>query len=99
MLHMTKLAVGIRDAGHLREAQAERMRDGGKLRHRTRNLPRRAEEIVDGGSMYWVIAGATVIRQRIVDIVPDRWEDGSACAALMLDPELVAAFQHIDWDK
>jgi hypothetical protein len=39
--------------------------------------------------MYWVIAGATVVRQRILDIIEERWEDGSACTGLVLDPALV----------
>lgn len=90
MLHLAKLCVGIRDAAHLREVQAARVAAGTKLRHRTRNFPRRASEILDGGSLYWVIAGSMLLRQRITDIVHDHWEDGSACAALCLDPELVA---------
>ena len=89
MLHLTKLAVGIDDIGHLRAVQARRAAAEPPLRHRTRNFPRRAAEIVEGGSMYWVIAGAMVVRQRVVAIRRDRWEDGSACAALVLDAELV----------
>ena len=59
------------------------------LRHRTRNFPRRAAEVTAGGSIYWVIAGAVLVRQRILEIAADQWDDGSACAALMLDPALV----------
>ena len=90
MLHMMKLAVGIRDVAHLREVQANRLAREGRLRHLTRSFPRRAADIVDGGSMYWVIAGAMVVRQRITDIVTAHREDGSACAAIHLDPDLVA---------
>lgn len=90
MLHLTKLAVGVRDIEHLREIQAERARQNPPLRHRTRNVPRRREEVLDGGSMYWVVGGALVVRQRILDVIEDRWEDDSACAGLILDPELVA---------
>ena len=61
MLHLTKLAVGVRDADHLRELQAVRMRDHPPLRHRTRNFPRRRLEVIDGGSMYWVIAALVVV--------------------------------------
>jgi len=89
MLHLTKLAVGIADVGHLRAVQARRAELEPPLRHRTRNFPRRAAEVVAGGSMYWVIAGAMIVRQRVVAIERDRWDDGSACAALVLDPELV----------
>lgn len=89
MLHLTKLAVGIRDIAHLRLAQAERSAREPALVHRTRNMPRRADELLEGGSMYWVIGGAMVVRQRLLAIEADRWDDGSACAALILDPELV----------
>ena len=33
--------------------------------------------------------GATLVRQRIVDIIEDRWDDGAVCAGLILDPVLV----------
>lgn len=89
MIHMTKLAVGIRDLAHLRQHQAARVAAGGALRHQTRNAPRRAEEIMGGGSLYWVIAGAMLVRQRIVDITEVRGEDGSRYAGLVLDPVLV----------
>ena len=39
--------------------------------------------------MYWVIAGAMVARQRILEIREDKWEDASKCTALILDPVLV----------
>jgi hypothetical protein len=89
MLHLTKLAVGVRDVEHLRTLQAARAERMTPLRHQTRNFPRRAAEIIDGGSIYWVIAGAMVVRQRILDIIEDRWDDNSACAGIVLDPKLV----------
>jgi hypothetical protein len=89
MLHLTKLAVGVRDADHLRELQAQRMREHARLWHRMRNFPRRRAEVVDGGSMYWVVAGTMVARQRIVDIVEDRRDDNTPCTSLILDPEVV----------
>jgi hypothetical protein len=90
MLHMLKLAVGIRDIAHLREVQAARLAGNPPLRTTTRNAPRRAAEILAGGSIYWVISGAVLVRQRITAIAPDHWDDGTACTALVLDPTLVA---------
>jgi hypothetical protein len=90
MLHLMKLAVGAPDVSHLRAFQADRMASNPPLRHQTRNFPRRAAEILDGGSMFWVIAGAIVVRQRILDITEGRWDDGRVCAALILDSELVS---------
>lgn len=89
MLHLVKLAVGVRDVGHLRAFQAERAELHPPLRHRTRNAPRRAAEVVDGGSMYWVVCGAVLVRQRITAIVEDTWDDGTRCSGLVLDPALV----------
>src|SRR3954453_2766410 len=90
MLHLTKLAVGVRDADHLRELQAEGMRDRPPLRHRTRNFPRRRAEILDGGSIYWGIAGTMLAHQRIVEIIEDRRDDQTPCTSFILDPQLVS---------
>lgn len=89
MLHMVKLAVGIRDIAHLREVQALRGATRPPLRHQTRSFPKRAAELTDGGSLYWVIAGAVVVRQRITDVIEDRWDDETKCAGLVLDPAVV----------
>ena len=53
-------------------------------------MPRRAEEIAAGGSIYWVIGGAMLVRQRIVAIETTLREDGHPCAALLLHRDLVA---------
>ena len=71
MLHIAKLAVGVRDIDHIRALQADRLRTNPPLRHRTRNFPRRGNEVMDGGSLYWVISGSMLARQRIVDIIED----------------------------
>ena len=89
MLHLIKLAVGITDLDHLREVQARRARELPPLRHRTRNQPRRAEEVLDGGSIFWVVNRVIACRQRILDICEDAREDGTACTALILDPVIV----------
>ncbi len=89
MLHLAKLAVGIRDIAHLAEVQALRGQVDPPLRHQTRHFPRRAPEVTDGGSIYWVVAGTMAVRQLVLDIVEDRWDDGSRCAALLLDSALV----------
>jgi hypothetical protein len=53
-------------------------------------MPKRAAEILSAnGSIYWVVAGFVQVRQRILDIREESWDDGTACAGLVLDPELV----------
>ncbi len=89
MLHVVKIGVGVRDIAHLAEIQGERLAREGTLRHLTRFFPKRAAEIVGQGSLYWVLTGAIVVRQRILDIRPDTKPDGSACTALVLDAALV----------
>ncbi len=90
MLHLIKLAVGCATAEDLAERQKNRIRTDPPLRHQTRNQPRRADEITGKGSLFWVIGGFVQVRQRIVAIEPDAWDDGSACCALHLDAKLVA---------
>jgi hypothetical protein len=89
VIHLIKLAVGVRDPAHLAAIQADRAASAPPLRHRTRNTPKRTAEIIDGGSIYWVIGGAVLVRQRVLDILQDHWDDGSKCTALVLAPELV----------
>jgi hypothetical protein len=89
MLHVAKLAVGVRDIDHIRALQAERSRISPPLRHRTRNFPRRGDEVLNGGSLYWVIGGSMLARQRILDIIEDQRDDKTPCASFVLDPEVV----------
>lgn len=92
-VHLIKLAVGIQDVDHLAAVQALRLkqaRAGGHrdiLRHVTRNTPRRAADLLDGGSMYWVIKGFVRVRQRLVGVEAVNDGDGPRCG-LVLDPEL-----------
>ena len=89
MLHLLKLSVGVRDVAHLSALQRERVETDPPLRHRTRQMPKRAADIIDGGSIFWVIGGMIQCRQRLLDITADQRSDGMRCAALMLDPGIV----------
>ncbi|MEL0114542.1 MAG: DUF1489 family protein, partial [Rickettsiales bacterium] len=70
-VHLIKLAVGIESISHLAERQKQRLDaavvagEEPLLKHLTRNTPRRAAEVLDGGSIYWVIKRAVRARQRI----------------------------------
>ena len=52
-------------------------------------MPRRRDEVLDGGSLYWVIRHEVRLRQRIAAIEADETADGRSCALLILDPVLV----------
>ncbi len=94
-VHLIKLSVGIENIDHLARVQEGRLRqaaaDGreGRLFHRTRHMPRRSEELLDGGSIYWVIKGRTRARQRLVGFESDVDEEGRKFCRLMLKPGLV----------
>lgn len=94
-VHLIKLAVGIDSLSHLSERQTQRLADAAAagettaLRHLTRSTPRRSDEVLDGGSIYWVIKGAVRARQRIVDIDTAINYKGLPRCALIFDPELV----------
>ncbi|MBM3483462.1 MAG: DUF1489 family protein [Alphaproteobacteria bacterium] len=88
-VHLIKIAVGCESVAHLREWQRDRLRETGKLQHVTRFTPKRADEIISGGSIYWIIGGEIRCRQRIrrLDAVTD--DDGNPACALVLDTKVV----------
>ncbi len=92
---MLKLCVGADSIADLddwvAERVRERMRAGGPRRtqHVTRMVPKRAQEIVDGGSLYWVIKGQIAARQRLLDIEPFVDVDGVGRCRLWLDSDVV----------
>ncbi|PWE56487.1 DUF1489 domain-containing protein [Metarhizobium album] len=94
-LHILKLCVGADSIDDLREWVAERsmMAIAAGLEphsvHTTRMVPKRIEEIVDGGSLYWVIKGQVQARQKIIDIRPFTGNDGITRCNLILGPEVV----------
>jgi hypothetical protein len=89
VLHLIKLSVGPKEVAELAAIQARRAVADPPLRHQTRMAPKRVAELLDGGSIYWVIAGYLRARQRLIDIREDRWDDGTSCVGLVLDPALV----------
>ena len=55
----------------------------------TRSYPKRAAEVIGQGSLYWVIAGLLSARQTVLTIEEDRYDDGSRCARIEVEPILV----------
>lgn len=89
MIHLLKLSVGVKDVAQLDAIQALRAAAQPPLRHQTRMAPKRRAELLDGGSIYWVIGGYMQVRQRLLDIIEDVWDDSTPCAGLVLHPELI----------
>lgn len=88
VVHLLKICVGVARVEQLELWQGERQARGEQLRHVTRNRPRRDTEVLAGGSLYWIIAGAIRVRQRIVGLEQVQTDTGRKCA-LILGPELV----------
>jgi hypothetical protein len=99
-VHLLKLCVGVETVRELAVWQTERLkrlkREGKtpELCHRTLQTPRRRGDVLDGGSLYWVIKGFVLVRQRVLDLRDDKKDDGTACCGIVLDPELVATRAH-----
>ena len=88
-VHLKKLSVGSASVDGLRALQAQRLANVGRLIHVTRNRPRRVEELLNGGSIYWIIKGVMTARQAIVDFVEAERADGSPACGIVLSPEIV----------
>src|SRR5262249_8535515 len=56
---------------------------------RTRMVPKRSDELCDGGSLYWVIRGEIMCRQRLVDVRPFVDKEGVGRCHLALEPKPV----------
>jgi len=94
-LHLIKLCVGCDSVRDLEDWIKQKLKDKRKRGekpehiHRTRMVPKRATELADGGSLYWVIRGELTCRQRIRDVRPFRDKDGTGRCGLVLEPKVV----------
>jgi hypothetical protein len=95
-LHLLKLAVGIDDVDQLRRIRAARAaeRGGGSWVY-TRNHPRRAAEVLAGGSIYWIIRGHIRVRQLICGFRSERDDNGRRFCLIEVDDELVPTLPRV----
>lgn len=95
VLHLIKLCVGADSIEDLREWVSQRsltaMAAGLEPHsvHTTRMIPKRMEELLDGGSLYWVIKGQVQARQKLLDIRSFTGGDGITRCDLVLGPEVI----------
>jgi hypothetical protein len=95
MLHLIKLCVGCDSVDDLKgwigQRLKEQKRRGAKPEHihTTRMVPKRADELVDGGSLYWVIRGSIMCRERIRAVRPFVDRSGVGRCRLVLDGKVV----------
>ncbi|MBB4212150.1 hypothetical protein EV659_108124 [Rhodothalassium salexigens DSM 2132] len=99
VVHLLKTAAGVPDLDTLAARQAQftvtapaDSRAAGRpvVLHSTRNMPRRRDAVLDGGSIYWIVRREIAARNRILDMVEADDEMGPKRCRFLLDPELVA---------
>ncbi|MBF9029135.1 DUF1489 family protein [Rhodobacterales bacterium HKCCE3408] len=90
-LHLIKLCVGAESPEDLLAWRAANPSPLGKglNRHTTRMWPKREDELLDGGSLYWVFRGLVRARQRIVRLDEVIGADGIRRCGIILDAELI----------
>jgi hypothetical protein len=93
-LHIIKLCVGadsVEDLAHWQAGRIKEQKKKGKkpeLIHVTRMTPKRADEVLDGGSLYWVIKGQIAVRQRLVELRAVT-KNGTPHCGLVYEPKLI----------
>ena len=92
-IHLLRMAARVESVAKLKQLQAERLVQSGaenksELYTYTRNIPKRIDELIDDGSIYWVIKKYIKVRQRILGIERHTNEEGRTYCAIQIDPEL-----------
>ncbi|MDW4549527.1 DUF1489 domain-containing protein [Defluviimonas sp. D31] len=90
-LHLLKLCVGAESVEDLLDWQRTHPAPypTGERRHVTRMWPKREAEVLAGGSLYWVVKGVILCRQRILRLDEIEGSDGIRRCGIVLDPEVV----------
>jgi hypothetical protein len=94
-LNLIKLCVGCDSIVDLEEwieenrAHHRRLRRDYEQTHTTRMVPKRASELLDGGSLYWVVRGHVACRQSLLDVRPFTDSDGIGRCRLVLEQRVI----------
>ena len=94
-LNLVKLCVGVDSVEDLQASidfgLAEKKRRGAEVIqfHTTRMIPKRSDELLDGGSLYWVIKGNIQVRQYIREIRPFTDAAGISRCRIVFEPRLI----------
>ena len=85
-LHIIKLCVGVGELKEFEDWRRSEQKAGRDMSHVTRMFPKRAPEIENGGSIFWVIRGFIMVRQPIKALEPVRGRDGVMRCRIVFDP-------------
>ena len=94
-LNLLKLCVGVSAVEELQawiDYRLSEKKRGGRepvQAHTTRMIPKRMDELLDGGSLYWVIKGNVQARQYLKDIRPFTDANGIKRCDLVLEPRII----------
>ena len=94
-LHLVKLCVGCDSVADLEYSIRQKLKEKKRRRqkpehiHTTRMVPKRADELTAGGSLYWVIRGQIACRERILAIRPFTDKEGIRRCRVVLDGKIV----------
>jgi len=90
-LNLIKLCVGVEHPDELVAWQEKRRAQTGRDHsfHITRMWPKRGDELLNGGSLYWVMKGFIKARQKVTGLERVTGDDGIARCAILLDPNVV----------
>ncbi|WP_425038342.1 DUF1489 family protein [Primorskyibacter sp. S187A] len=90
-MNLIKLCVGAEKVEDLLHWQKQPRAKGpdGQPRHVTRMWPKRADEILQGGSLYWVFKGLVLCRQRILRLDEVQGADGIVRCGIVLDTDVI----------
>ena len=88
-VHLKKLAVGISSIENLKDRQSFIFDTYGEIINFTRNKPKRVDELIEGGSLYWIINRKVFVRQKILEIKSFVLEDGKKSAGIVLQNKLI----------
>ena len=94
-INLVKLCVGIDSLEHLKAYRADRrvqLRALGSedvSTHVTRMWPKRQTELLAGGSLYWVIKGVILARQRVLRLDERIGADGIRRCAIIMAPDII----------
>ncbi|WP_026479817.1 DUF1489 family protein [Ahrensia sp. 13_GOM-1096m] len=94
-LNLIKLCVGVETVDDLAQSIERRKKRLSSVKqpleivHTTRMAPKRADEIIGAGSLYWVIKGRVQCRQEIIDLRTYNDSQGISRCDIVMKPELV----------
>ena len=88
-LNLLKLCVGVSEIEELDSWVKDCRQGRGTLDHVTRMFPKRKDEILPGGSLFWVMRGMILCRQPIAALEEVTGSDGSVRCRILFKPQVI----------